>query len=132
MTNIWAVLVREPRKAVDEHFQTILSELLREMGAKLWRNREAACLALADLLQGRRWADVKDRLEEMWRMAFRALDDIKVCLRSRPLPFQGGHARLVFQTPMFLTIITRVASSDFLCAFSLHLLASTLGNDAAM
>ena len=25
-----------------------------------------------------RWDDVKDRLEEMWRMAFRAVDDIKV------------------------------------------------------
>lgn len=78
MTGIWKVLVSEPRKAVDTHFQTILSELLREMGAKLWRSREAASLALADLLQGRRWADVKDRLEEMWRMAFRAIDDIKV------------------------------------------------------
>jgi proteasome component ECM29 len=78
MTNIWRVLVSEPRKAVDLHFQTILSELLREMGAKLWRSREAASLALTDLLQGRRWGDVKDRLEEMWRMAFRAIDDIKV------------------------------------------------------
>ena len=51
MTNIWRVLVDEPRKAVDQHFDAILRELLREMGGKLWRNREAAALAIADLLQ---------------------------------------------------------------------------------
>ena len=29
----------------------IADELLREMGGRMWRNREAACLGLADLLQ---------------------------------------------------------------------------------
>ena len=53
MTNIWRVLVDEPRKAVDQHFDAILQELLREMGGKLWRNRESAALAIADLLQVR-------------------------------------------------------------------------------
>lgn len=77
MTNIWRVLVEEPRKAVDAHFDVILPELLREMGGRLWRNREAAALALSDLLQGRRWQDVKSRFEEIWTMAFRTLDDIK-------------------------------------------------------
>lgn len=82
MTNIWRLLVSEPRRAVDEHFRPILAELLREMGGRLWRNREAAALATADLLQGRRWAEVKDSLAEIWAMAFRTLDDIKVL----PLP----------------------------------------------
>ena len=53
MTNIWRVLVDEPRKTVDQHFDAILRELLREMGGKLWRNRESAALAIADLLQVR-------------------------------------------------------------------------------
>ena len=78
MTNIWRMLVKDSRSAVDQHFSSILRELLKEMGGRLWRNREAASLALADLLQGRRWQEVKDHLEQIWTMAFRAIDDIKV------------------------------------------------------
>lgn len=53
MTHIWAALVPEPRAALDTHFGAIADELLREMGGRMWRNREAACLGLADLLQVR-------------------------------------------------------------------------------
>ena len=49
--HIWRSLVDDPRKAVDEHFGAIMGELLREMGGRLWRNRQAACTAMADLLQ---------------------------------------------------------------------------------
>ena len=79
MTNIWRMLVKDSRSAVDQHFESILKELLKEMAGRLWRNREAASLALADLLQGRRWPEVKGHLEQIWTMAFRAIDDIKVC-----------------------------------------------------
>lgn len=51
MTNIWRMLVKDSRTAVDDNFKSILKELLKEMGGRLWRNREAASLALADLLQ---------------------------------------------------------------------------------
>jgi proteasome component ECM29 len=58
MTHIWHALVDEPKQALDEHFAAVVKELLREMGGRLWRNREAACLALADLLQARHmWGD---------------------------------------------------------------------------
>jgi hypothetical protein len=53
MAHIWAALVPEPRAALDAHFGAIADELLREMGGRMWRNREAACLGLADLLQVR-------------------------------------------------------------------------------
>ena len=49
--HIWRSLVDDPRKAVDEHFGAIMGELLREMGGRLWRNRQAACTGMADLLQ---------------------------------------------------------------------------------
>ena len=55
--------------------------LLQEMGGRLWRSREASCTAMADLLQGRRWAQVQPHLEEVWTMALRALDDIKESVR---------------------------------------------------
>ena len=51
MAHIWTALVPEPRVALDAHFGAIADELLREMGGRMWRNREAACLGLADLLQ---------------------------------------------------------------------------------
>ncbi len=51
MSHIWTALVPEPRAALDAHFGAIADELLREMGGRMWRNREAACLGLADLLQ---------------------------------------------------------------------------------
>lgn len=41
----------DPKQALDAHFSAIVAELLRNMGGRLWRNREAACAALADLLQ---------------------------------------------------------------------------------
>ena len=51
MTQIWTALVPEPKAALDAHFGAIADELLKEMGGRMWRSREAACLALADLLQ---------------------------------------------------------------------------------
>jgi proteasome component ECM29 len=51
MVHIWRALVAEPKQAVDANFDLILAQLLTEMGGNMWRNREASCLALADLLQ---------------------------------------------------------------------------------
>ncbi len=45
--------VDDPRAALDAHFDAVAGEVLREMGARLWRAREAACAALADLVQAR-------------------------------------------------------------------------------
>ena len=53
MGAIWRALVAEPRAAVEENWDAIAGELLKEIGGRLWRNREAACLGLADLLQAR-------------------------------------------------------------------------------
>ncbi len=53
MGAIWRALVAEPRAAVEAQWGAIADELLREVGGRLWRNREAACLGLADLLQAR-------------------------------------------------------------------------------
>ncbi|KAK9834910.1 hypothetical protein WJX81_007994 [Elliptochloris bilobata] len=81
MTHIWRALVPEPRKALEAHFDAVAAELLREMGGRLWRSREAACAALADLLQGRRWAEVRPHLANMWGMVLRCADDIKESVR---------------------------------------------------
>lgn len=54
MVLIWRSLVDDTKKTLDTHFGAIIKELLVEMGGRLWRNRQAACAALGDLLQGRR------------------------------------------------------------------------------
>lgn len=52
------------------------------MGGRLWRNREASCNALSDLLQGRRWPELKPKLSDIWVMVLRAVDDIKESVRA--------------------------------------------------
>eukprot|EP00276_Gloeochaete_wittrockiana_P000859 CAMPEP_0184674414 /NCGR_PEP_ID=MMETSP0308-20130426/87221_1 /TAXON_ID=38269 /ORGANISM="Gloeochaete witrockiana, Strain SAG 46.84" /LENGTH=929 /DNA_ID=CAMNT_0027122009 /DNA_START=29 /DNA_END=2819 /DNA_ORIENTATION=- len=82
MTNIWAALVPEGKKVVDTYLGAIMKELLSSMGSRVWRVREASCLALADLLPGRKVEQVAEYLPEMWNMTFRALDDIKESVRK--------------------------------------------------
>ncbi|KAI8928745.1 proteasome stabiliser-domain-containing protein [Entophlyctis helioformis] len=81
MRNIWRTLVKEPKKAVDAHFETIIKDLLVSLGDRMWRTREASCNALADLLHGRQMADIEPFLQDLWTMSFRALDDIKETVR---------------------------------------------------
>ncbi|KAK9795879.1 hypothetical protein WJX73_005986 [Symbiochloris irregularis] len=82
MTHIWQALVPDQRTALDAHFNAIATDLLRELGGRLWRVREACCLSLADLFQGRRWPDLQAHFEATWTMALRALDDIKESVRA--------------------------------------------------
>lgn len=58
MAHIWKALIQDPRKAVDEHLNHIFDDLLEQCGSRLWRSREASCLALADIIQGRKFDQV--------------------------------------------------------------------------
>jgi proteasome component ECM29 len=53
MGQILTAIVPERQKALNEHFGAVMRDLLSEMGSRLWRNRQSACLAAADLLQVR-------------------------------------------------------------------------------
>ena len=48
-------LLDDPKKAISQRLPDIASDLLTEIGGRTWRGRESVCLALADLVQGRRW-----------------------------------------------------------------------------
>ncbi|XP_024544607.1 proteasome adapter and scaffold protein ECM29 [Selaginella moellendorffii] len=82
MGHIWRSLVAEPKKTIDMFYVDIMEDLLVNAGSRLWRSREAACAALADLIQGRKFPEVENYLLKMWTMAFRAMDDIKETVRS--------------------------------------------------
>ncbi|PON75690.1 Proteasome component Ecm [Parasponia andersonii] len=55
MSHIWKSLVEDSKKTIDEHFDVIVDDLLLQCGSRLWRSREASCLALADIIQGRKF-----------------------------------------------------------------------------
>jgi proteasome component ECM29 len=82
MAHIWKALIQDPKKAVDEHLNHIFDDLLVQCGSRLWRSREASCLALADIIQGRKFDQVKEHLKKLWIAAFRAMDDIKETVRN--------------------------------------------------
>lgn len=112
MVLIWRALIDDPKRTVDAHFDAIMVELLKEMGGRLWRSRQAACGALADLIQGnhdtlklmmchmmhmmlmtpplyyyigRRWSDLRPHIASVWTMTLRAVDDIKETVRRQAL-----------------------------------------------
>lgn len=63
MGHIWKLIVSDPKKAIDEHYDVIVEDLLVQSGSRLWRSREASCLALADIIQGRRYNQVRNYFE---------------------------------------------------------------------
>lgn len=82
MAHIWKSIVAEPKKTVDEFFDPIVEDLLIQSGSRLWRSREASCLALADIIQGRKFMQVSKHLRRIWTVTFRAMDDIKETVRN--------------------------------------------------
>lgn len=82
MNDIWTTIVQDSSKTVDEYHEGILKELLTGMGNKEWRVREASTVALTDLLQALNKDKYQDRMEEIWTMGFRAIDDIKDSVRK--------------------------------------------------
>ncbi|KAG6414017.1 hypothetical protein SASPL_126733 [Salvia splendens] len=82
MSHIWKSLIADSKKAIDENLDLIFDDLLIQCGSRLWRSREASCLALADVLQGRKFDQVEKHLKSIWIAAFRAMDDIKETVRN--------------------------------------------------
>ncbi|XP_039131871.1 LOW QUALITY PROTEIN: proteasome adapter and scaffold protein ECM29-like [Dioscorea cayenensis subsp. rotundata] len=82
MGHIWKSIVADTKKTIEEHFDIIIDDLLMQSGSRLWRSREASCLALADIIQGRKFDQVSKYLKKIWTAAFRAMDDVKETVRN--------------------------------------------------
>ncbi|XP_062171204.1 uncharacterized protein LOC133876988 [Alnus glutinosa] len=82
MAHIWKSLVTDSKTTIDENFDLIIDDLLMQCGSRLWRSREASCLALADIFQGRKFDQVGKYLKKLWSAAFRAMDDVKETVRT--------------------------------------------------
>ena len=79
---IWQAVVDDPKSAVDAHFSAVMEELLSECGSRMWRARQSSASALAELLSGRRFAEVEPYLERVWEASLRSIDDIKETVRE--------------------------------------------------
>ncbi|EFN52702.1 hypothetical protein CHLNCDRAFT_138705 [Chlorella variabilis] len=82
MSHIWHALLDDPKASVTQNFDAIMRALLVDLGGGQWRVREAAALAMGDLLQGRRWGELQPHFEQLWVMTLRVMDDIKESVRQ--------------------------------------------------
>eukprot|EP00051_Salpingoeca_urceolata_P011781 m.146336 g.146336 ORF g.146336 m.146336 type:complete len:1908 (-) comp17250_c0_seq1:152-5875(-) len=85
MTNIWKTVCPESTSAVERYLNEILEDLKANIVSKQWRQREACALALADVLRGRSWKELKPHIAQLLVVAFRVLDDIKESVREAGL-----------------------------------------------
>eukprot|EP00892_Ulva_mutabilis_P001254 jgi/Ulvmu1/11129/UM071_0012.1 len=81
MTHLLATILPQRAPALTEHFAAVMKELLASLGARSWRARQAACLATADLLPGRRWPLLQPHFAALWDAALRVADDLKDSVR---------------------------------------------------
>ena len=71
-------LAEDMKKTVDKYFGEIVKATLPALGQQKWRERQAACEALNDILSiGRKADEVLPFLNELWSSAMKVGDDIK-------------------------------------------------------
>ncbi|KAI5969893.1 ECM29 [Candida margitis] len=102
MESIWNSLVNDPTRIIKDNFDSILNELLTGMGKKEWRVRQASATAMCDLLQIVELTRYEAKIEEIWTMSFRVMDDIKESVRK-----EGSKL-----TRALVTILTRALEKD--------------------
>lgn len=98
MNDIWSAIVKDTPKTVRANFDVILAEILKSMGSKEWRVRQASTAALMDLLQTLPLEQYEPRLEEIWNMSFRAMDDIKESVRKEGTQLLKSLAKTLSRT----------------------------------
>lgn len=82
MNKIWDSLIIDPKSAINQNFDIIFRECISGMAHSEWRVREASTAALHDLLDHVEFNRFDSRLQEIWSMSFRAMDDIKSSVRT--------------------------------------------------
>jgi len=82
MNDIWNALIKDTNATVNEHFVSIMEDLLQNILAREWRVRQASCAAIADLVQGRKLEQIMSYLDRVWSVCFKVLDDIKSSVRK--------------------------------------------------
>jgi len=95
MKTLWQTLVTDPAQTLSTHFRPIILDLIACLTGRLWRERHAAGLAIADLVHGCTFAQVGEFLEDIWIGAFRALDDVNEGVRTAATELCSALTKLV-------------------------------------
>lgn len=82
MDDIWNTLIVDSHATIKDNFDTILAQLLKDMGNREWKTRQASAAALLDLVSQSPLERYENKLEKIWSMAFRSMDDIKESVRK--------------------------------------------------
>ena len=82
MNDIWNALIKDSNVTVNQHFVSIMEDLLQSILTREWRVRQASCAAIADLVQGRKLEQITPYLDRIWGLCFKVLDDIKESVRA--------------------------------------------------
>ena len=71
MNDIWSALVKDPAAIIDQYFNSIMDDLLKNILGREWRVRQASCAAIADLVQGRPLEKYETYLSQIWTLTFK-------------------------------------------------------------
>ncbi|KAK7732530.1 proteasome component M29 [Cytospora paraplurivora] len=82
MNDIWKALVKDSNAVIEEHFDAIMTDLLKSIYAKEWRVRQASCTAISDLISGRPFQKYAKYYPDIWTKALKVLDDVKATVRG--------------------------------------------------
>jgi proteasome component ECM29 len=82
MKSLWQSLVKDPQAVLNDNFDSIITELLKNILGREWRAREASCDAIADLIQDRKFEKYEKYMDEIWASCSKVMDDIKASVRD--------------------------------------------------
>lgn len=71
MNDIWNALVTDPTAIINQHFDAIMDDLLKNILGREWRVRQASCAAIADLVQGKPLEKYEKYLTRIWTLTFK-------------------------------------------------------------
>lgn len=126
MKDIWDALIQDRSSEIlNQYFKSILTELLKGMGHKEWRVRQASASAMSDLLHGRKIDTYEDHLETVLRAAFRVVDDIKESVRAAGVVLVRGLASALVRSIDTATGASEQKSANILGTLIPFLLGTT-------
>ncbi|KAJ3448753.1 proteasome adapter and scaffold protein ecm29 [Anaeramoeba flamelloides] len=82
METIFKILIKEKTKTINEYFHQIMEEIINSIGNNIWRKRQAATLALAEIIKGKSFEQLEKYLEKIIIFSYRTRDDIKQSVRE--------------------------------------------------
>ncbi|KAI0165038.1 proteasome component ECM29 [Xylariaceae sp. FL1272] len=86
MDDIWKAVAKDQTATIDQHFDAIMTDLLRSIvDGREWRVRQASCAAIADLIYGQPFPKYDKYYVDIWKVTLRVLDDQKGSVREAAL-----------------------------------------------